>query len=69
MLSETRAFPERVVARVPPHFPRLVAQAAARQFISPAAFVRQAVTERLARDGFAVETTLAPTGPSRSKAA
>ena len=69
MPFENGLFPERVVARVPREFPRLVTQAAAQQFVTPATFVRQAVGEKLTRDGFVVDKSAAgPSGSDRKAA-
>lgn len=62
-------YDQKLMARVPHTFPKLVAAAAARAFISPSGYMRQALAEKLVRDGFALEPTPAPSGPSRAKAA
>lgn len=43
---------DRLALRVPASFRPMMAKAAARLFISQAAYVRQALCERLERDGF-----------------
>jgi hypothetical protein len=59
-------YPERIVARVPKDFPRLVHGAASRSYISPSAYVRQAVSEKLTRDGFVVEPSTVPATKARA---
>jgi hypothetical protein len=54
MARARQSYAEKIIARVPDEFPKLVGQAAARSFISPSAYVRQALSEKLTRDGLPV---------------
>jgi predicted HicB family RNase H-like nuclease len=42
----------RIATRLPKDMPKLISAAASSAFISPSAYVRQALAEKLKRDGF-----------------
>ena len=63
-MSNRTPYEVRIAARVPGAVPDLIATAASRVFISPSAYVRQALAEKLARDGF----TLPPVTTTRQAA-
>ena len=63
-MSNRVEYNERLIARVPEPFPRLVSAAAGRNLISPSAYIRQAIREKLTRDGYNVETVGGFTAPS-----
>lgn len=54
------SYDARFAARLPSEMPELIAAAASRAFISPSAYLRQALAEKLARDGFPLRA-VAPT--------
>ena len=72
-MSDRIDYNGRVIARVPSTFPPLLSIAADRNLISPSAYVRQAIREKLMRDGFTIEgdtntfprakAAIAPCGP------
>ncbi|KQO93333.1 hypothetical protein [Methylobacterium sp. Leaf91] len=51
-MSNRTAYEVRIAARIPSEMPSLISAAASRVFISPSAYVRQALAEKLKRDGF-----------------
>jgi hypothetical protein len=59
-MSNPIDYTERLAARVPKVFTGLVGTAADRNLISPSAYIRQAIREKLTRDGFVVEPSTAP---------
>ncbi|WP_342167087.1 hypothetical protein [Methylobacterium sp. SD21] len=65
-MSNRTSYEVRIAARVPNTVPALIATAASRTFISPSAYIRQALAEKLQRDGLTVPT---PTGPDLQQAA
>lgn len=48
------SYDARFAARLPREMPGLIVTAASRIFISPSAYVRQALAEKLQRDGFSI---------------
>ena len=56
-MSNLSSYEVRIAARVPTAVPALIATAASRAFISPSAYIRQALAEKLQRDGLTVPVT------------
>ena len=56
-MSTRTAYDVRIAARLPKEMPSLINAAASRVFISPSAYVRQALAEKLQRDGFGLPNT------------
>ncbi len=54
-MSNRTDYDERVAARVPKQFVQLVETAADRNLISPSAYIRQSIREKLVRDGYLAE--------------
>ncbi|MBB2964328.1 hypothetical protein [Methylobacterium sp. R2-1] len=53
-MSSRTIYDVRIAARLPREMPDLISTAASRIFISPSAYVRQALAEKLQRDGFSI---------------
>ena len=68
-MSNRLSYDVRIAARVPNAVPRLVSTAASRVFISPSAYVRQALVEKLRRDGYDLSPTGNDDGPGTPPAA
>ncbi len=64
-MSTRTAYDVRIATRLPREMPGLITAAASRAFISPSAYVRQALAEKLQRDGFPVHAA----GPDQRQAA
>ena len=58
-MSNRTPYEVRIAARVPNTVPALIATAASRTFISPSAYIRQALAEKLHRDGLTVPVSVA----------
>lgn len=71
-MSSRTVYDVRIAARLPREMPGLISTAASRIFISPSAYVRQALAEKLKRDGFDVPPAngaTKPTAPTLREAA
>ena len=54
-MSTRTAYDVRIAVRLPREMPGLITAAASRVFISPSAYARQALAEKLQRDGFTMQ--------------
>lgn len=51
-MSNRSSYDACIAARLPKEMPQLISTAASNAFISPSAYIRQAIAEKLKRDGY-----------------